>query len=321
MRKDHYTMMAKQAVKNSIKHLPADSNIGVACSGGADSSAILFALKTLYRGSNASNIHVLVIDHQLQEITSKVAKNVSEVASELGFTSHVIPVNVLTTSEGAESDARKARYEAFEKAASDYNLSTILIGHTKNDQAEQTFLGMLRGSGTRSLAGIRETRGIYSRPFLNSLSRNDTEKVCEENDYDYWSDPHNDLLVYKRVGIRKMIKAVEETTGTSIVEPLVKTAQISSEDADALDFYAEMAFDKIEESGWNVTELKQIPTAVRKRLYRKKMTELGGNTESLSFEITNRIDDFIVDWRGQKEVHVSNGVRAFRDNGQIVFTK
>lgn len=319
MRKNHYTMKARMAVKNSISHLDPNSSIGVGCSGGADSSAILFALSSMYRGSKASKIHVLIIDHQLQEITAEVSKNVAETALRLGFTPHIIPVSITTTNSGAESDARTARYEAFEKAADDYNLSAILIGHTKNDQAEQTFLGMLRGSGTRSLSGIRETRGIYHRPFLNSLSRADTQKVCEENNYDYWCDPHNDHLMYKRVGIRKMIKTVEETTGTSIVDPLVRTAQISAEDADALDFYTDMSYTSIESKNWDVKELSKIPTAVRKRIYRKKMSELGGKTDALTFEITNRIDDFIADWHGQKEVCVSNGIRVSRVNGKIVF--
>lgn len=321
MRNDHYTMKARNSIKSTLSdiNISDGDSIGVGCSGGADSSAILLALSTLYRGSKASRIHVLIIDHQLQEITTEVSKNVAETASELGFTPHIIPVNIASTGNGAESDARAARYGAFEDAAEEYNLSAILIGHTKNDQAEQTFLGMLRGSGTRSLSGIRETRGLYRRPFLNSLSRADTQKVCEENGYNYWCDPHNDHLVYKRVGIRKMIKTVEETTGTSIVDPLVRTAQISAEDADALDFYTEMSFKSIESSDWSVDELSKLPAAIRKRIYRMKMAELGGRTDTLTFEITNRIDDLISNWHGQKEVYVSNGIRVSRSNGTIVF--
>lgn len=319
MRKNHYTMKARNAIKKTLRNLDSNSAIGVGCSGGADSSAILFALSTLYRGSKASNVHVLIIDHQLQEITAEVSKNVAEMASSLGFTPHIIPVNIISTNEGAESDARKARYEAFETAIKEYDLKAVLIGHTKNDQAEQTFLGLLRGSGTRSLSGIRETRGLYHRPFLNSLSRTDTQQVCRENDYDYWCDPHNDHLVYKRVGIRKMIKTVEETTGTNIVDPLVRTAQISAEDADALDFYTDTSYEKIEEEKWSVESLSKIPTAIRKRVYRKKMIELGGKTDTLTFEITNRIDDFVTDWHGQKEINVSNGVKVSRIDGKLIF--
>lgn len=319
MRNNHYTMMARNAVKKSLSTIDSSSRIGVGCSGGADSSAILFALSTIYHGDSASKVHVLIVDHQLQEITADISKNVFETASALGFTPHILPVNVVSTNNGAESDARNARYEAFENAAKNYNLSTILIGHTKNDQAEQTFLGLLRGSGTRSLSGIRENRGIYSRPFLNSLSRSDTQKVCEENNYDYWCDPHNDLLVYKRVGIRKMIKEVEKTTDTNIVDPLVRTAQISAEDADALDFYTEMSYAQIETSDWTVEEISKTPIAIRKRVYRKKLSELGAKTDSISFEISNRIDDFIVNWNGQKEVHISNGIKVSRVNGKILF--
>lgn len=319
MRNNHYTMMARQAIKSSLSSLDSSDHVGFGCSGGADSLALLVALSTLYKKERAKQVHVIIVNHQLQEITDEISENTAKVASSYGFVPHIIPVDIVETSKGMESDARTARYAAFENAIDKYSLQAFLIGHTKTDQAEQVFLGLLRGSGTRSLSGIRKTRGVYQRPFIDSLSREDTQKVCEENNLDYWCDPHNDVLEYKRVSVRKMIKNVEKSTGQNIVEPLVRTAQISAEDAEALDFYAEISYTKAEEADWNVEILNNMPTAVRKRIYRKKLVELGANSESIGFKITNRIDELITSWHGQKEIYISNGVQVIRKNGYMSF--
>lgn len=319
MRKNHYTMVARNAIKNALKGLPASSPVGFGCSGGADSLALLFALSTLYRKEKANLVHVIIVDHQLQEITAEISQKTADLAESLGFNAHILPVEIISTREGMESDARKARYEAFETAIEEYNLEAFLIGHTKTDQAEQVFLGMLRGSGTRSLSGIPQKRGVFMRPFLNELSREDTQKVCEENNYEYWCDPHNDSTEYRRVIARKMIKEVQKETGQSIVDPLVRTAQISAEDADALDFYTDIALNNIEQNEWAITELEKTPIAIRKRVYRKKMLQLGALSDKIGFGIVNRIEELVSQWSGQKEIHLSQGVRVKRENEHLVF--
>ncbi|WP_306462144.1 ATP-binding protein, partial [Staphylococcus epidermidis] len=67
---------------------------------------------------------------------------------------------------GGEGAARAARHAALEAAADDTGAGAILLGHTLDDQAEQVLLGLARGSGTRSLAGMRPARDRLLRPFL-----------------------------------------------------------------------------------------------------------------------------------------------------------
>lgn len=319
MRNDHYTMIARKAVKSALNGVSEASNVGFGCSGGADSMALLFALSKLYKKDRAKQVHVVIVNHQLQKVTDEISQKVAEFAESFGFNAHIVPVDIVSTGNGMESDAREARYTVFQNMIEKYNLQAFLIGHTKTDQAEQVFLGMLRGSGLRSMSGIREKRDVFIRPFLNVLSRKDTQKVCEENNYDYWCDPQNDSTDYRRVVVRKMISDVEKNTGQDIVGSLARTAQMNAEDAEALEFYTNMAFGKVIESDWDIQVLSSVPAAVRKRLYRKMIIELGAKSDTVGFDMTNRVDDFIVDWHGQKEIYFSNGVRVSRMGKKLVF--
>lgn len=320
MRNNHYTMLARNAIKSALSTVSKDANVGLGVSGGADSLALLIALSTLYKGDRASQVHVVSIDHQLQEITSQISQQVATLANNFGFTTHIIPIDIPETGNGAEADARTARYSAFDTIITDHNLEAFLIGHTKSDQAEQVMLGLLRGSGTRSISGIPERRGVFVRPFLNVLNRAETQKVCNENLVTYWCDPHNDSTDYNRVNIRKLIKETETVTGQNIVEPLVRTAKISTEDADALDFYATVAYDTIVSSDWNIDTLLTVPVAIRKRVYRNKLISLNIATDKVSFDALASIETLISDWHGQKVNNITSNLMVTRVDNRIVFS-
>ncbi len=75
-------------------------------------------------------------------------------------------MSVRAAGEGPEAAARTARYDALQAAAADLGADRVLLGHTRDDQAEQVLLGLARGSGARSLAGMPRRRGVFARPLL-----------------------------------------------------------------------------------------------------------------------------------------------------------
>lgn len=321
MRHDHFTMTARHAIKNALSSISEDSRIGVGVSGGADSLALMVGLSTLYRGDRASLVRPVIIDHGLQEETSQVASQTAAICAEMGFHADIVPVDITETASGMESDARRARYGAFEQKIAEYGLDALLLGHTKSDQAEQVVLGMIRGSGTRSLAGMPEVREVYRRPFLHSLSRQDTEKVCEEAGLQYWSDPHNEDTAYRRVSVRKFLNSAEQSTGSNLVDPLVRTAQIAAEDAEALDFYADIAYEKVVDAEWSVDALSSLPVSVRKRVIRRRLLEMVSSSDTVTFEIVQRVESFISEWYGQKAVSVAGGVSVERRGRYLLFSQ
>ena len=142
---------------------------------------------------------------------------------------------------GPEAAARDARYAALDAAAERLGAAAVLLGHTRDDQAETVLLGLARGSGTRSLSGmaaVSGTGGRYRRPFL-LLDRQTVRQACLAQGITVWEDPHNDDPAYTRSRVRhEALPVLEKSLGKGVVEALARTAQLSRDDADALDQWA-----------------------------------------------------------------------------------
>ena len=142
---------------------------------------------------------------------------------------------------GPEAAARDARYAALDDAAERLGAAAVLLGHTRDDQAETVLLGLARGSGIRSLSGMAAASGPagrYRRPFLQ-LDRQTARKACLVQSIPVWDDPHNIDPAYTRSRLRhEGLPALEKALGKGVVEALARTAQLSRDDADALDTWA-----------------------------------------------------------------------------------
>ena len=165
----------------------------VACSGGPDSLALAAVAAYFARRGHVDghpvSVGAVVVDHQLQPGSAGVAAATAATLRDLGLSPvQIRTVDVASTGMGPEAAARDARHAALEAAADDTGAGAILLGHTLDDQAEQVLLGLARGSGTRSLAGMRPARGRLLRPFLG-LRRADTLEICEVEGLDPWHDP------------------------------------------------------------------------------------------------------------------------------------
>lgn len=212
----------------------------VACSGGADSMALASAL-----AFEARKLPVraggITVDHGLQDGSDTRAAEVAGRMTALGLT----PVEAVTVTVGREGGpeaaARDARYAALDAAAERHGAAAILLGHTRDDQAETVLLGLARGSGIRSLSGmaaVSGTSGRYRRPFLQ-LDRQTVRKACIAQELAVWDDPHNSDPAYTRSRLRhEGLPALEKALGKGVVEALARTAQLSRDDADALDTWA-----------------------------------------------------------------------------------
>ena len=111
----------------------------------------------------------------------------------------------------------------------------VLLGHTLDDQAETVLLGLARGSGGRSLAGMRRGFDHYRRPLLD-VTRTDTVTACQVEGIEYWNDPHNIDPTYARVRVRrKVLPVLEDELGPGVAGALARTADQLRADIELLD--------------------------------------------------------------------------------------
>ena len=301
----------RSAVRAALEKFSAGDVILVAVSGGADSLALAEAAK-LEGEKLALKVIGVTIDHQLQ---SGSAAQADKVVKQLSIPCSVEKVNVEVT-DGLEASARRARYAALEKCAKESNASAILLGHTKDDQAETVLLGLARGSGARSLSGMASANGIYLRPLLD-ITRAQTVAACQELKLSPWNDPHNDDESFMRVKARKkVLPFMESEIGPGIRDALVRSAQLLRDDADALDALAKEYWQT--DSSLEIAPLAALPRAIRTRVLRLALFESG--VTQLSAEQVAQVEALISNWKGQGEVSLPAGVKVSRISGRLTLS-
>jgi tRNA(Ile)-lysidine synthase len=201
---------------------------------------------------------------------------------------------------GPEARARELRYALLEEAA---GTAVVLLGHTRDDQAETVLLGLVRGSGARALAGMAPVRGRYRRPFLD-LPRSVVRTACAEAGLEPWEDPHNDDPAFARVEVRKLLADLDVSEG------LARSAALLREDADALDALAVVTDD--------VAALEGMLPAVRGRSLKLWAEQQCGRSVTSAHVVALRA--LVEDWRGQGPVALPGGGRAARVAGRLAFT-
>nr|WP_068523646.1 tRNA lysidine(34) synthetase TilS [Tsukamurella tyrosinosolvens]KZL96484.1 tRNA(Ile)-lysidine synthetase [Tsukamurella tyrosinosolvens] len=266
--------------------------VAVALSGGADSLALL-------TGALAEGLDVvaLAVDHGLQEGSAAVAERAAATARELGARATVLTVTV-SGPGGPEAAARAARYAALDAARGG---APVLLGHTLDDQAETVLLGLGRGSGARSLAGMAAWAAPYGRPLLG-VRRADTRAACAELGLTPWEDPHNLDPRYTRVRVRtEVLPLLEDVLGGGVAESLARTAASLRADNDALDGLAPAP------SGPDlpVEELAGLPAALRIRALRTWLA--GRGARALTGAHLAAVDALVTDWHGQGPTAIPGG--------------
>lgn len=321
---------ASAEVRGAVRAaLPANGLVLVGLSGGPDSLALASA--TAFEARKAGiDAGVVIVDHGLQNGSSEVAEKAAAQAMVLGLAPVVIRKVTVDkdSNQGPEAAARDARYAAFESVAAELGASHILLAHTMDDQAETVLLGLARGSGPKSIAGMREERGSagvksarYLRPLLG-IRKATLLQMCVDEGLEPWHDPHNTEPKFLRVKIRtEVIPYLEENLSPGIIEALARTAAIIDEDATALEEQIEEQIEdivEIAEAGISISVpwLRANPVAIRHRTIRMVVQAEFG--VSISRERTLAVAALIDSSGEQKRVELP-GVVATRRKDKLIF--
>ena len=311
------------AVREHLADLSPGALVLVACSGGPDSLALAAALA--FEAPRAQlRAAAVVVDHGLQEGSREVAERAARTCRDLGLDPvEVVAADVRPTGAGLEADARAARYAAIETVANRLGASTILIGHTRDDQAEQVLLGLSRGSGARSLSGMPARRDRFVRPLL-ALPRATTLAACAAYGIDPWDDPHNADESFRRVRARRLLAHLEQDLGPGFAAALARSADLLREDADFLEGLAITARAQLPaadgDPGVDLEALAALPRAIRTRVWRILAAEAGAPLADVTAAHVESLDALLTSWHGQGPLHVPGGIAVSRTGTAIRFS-
>jgi tRNA(Ile)-lysidine synthase len=298
----------RNLVRTALADLSPGSRLVVGVSGGADSLA-LAAVTAFVADHETYDLRAVIVDHQLQEGSAAVATRAAAQLATLGVPAEILTVEVGRRG-GPEAAARAARYAVLEAE----NADAVLLAHTLDDQAETVLLGLGRGSGPRSIAGMSAVSGVFRRPFL-ALRRIDTEQICRFHDLEWWTDPHNSDPGYRRSRIRAdLMPLLEDVLGGGVAEALARTADQVRADGAFLDSLAAAV-----EGPREVATLAALPPAMRSRVLRRVALEAGADPSALSARHLAELDRLITDWHGQQRIELPGGIACTRVGDALTF--
>lgn len=320
------TRAVDAALRRELADIPPGCPVLVAVSGGADSTALLAGACRV--GPRAGlRIASLTVDHGWYPESARVAESVRRHAERLGASPALLATLPASSSPdsargGPEAAARAGRYAALLRVAAELAVATVLLGHTRDDQAETVLLRLARGSGPRALAGMPRRRGLLRRPLLD-LDRATTVRACAELGLPVHADPANADLAYARSRVRhQALPALVAALGPGAVAGLIRSAALAAQDAELLEELADRAYRRCRDPDGllDTRVLAGEPPALRGRVLRQAALAAGCPAGALGLRHASALDALVTSWRGQGAVHLPGGVSAQRCRGRIQFT-
>jgi tRNA(Ile)-lysidine synthase len=182
--------------------------LGVAVSGGGDSTALLHLLAR-WGEKNGCSIYAVTVDHGLREAAVAEAEAVARQCKALGIDHDILTWTDWDQSGNLQDQARRARYRLIAGWAAQRGLENVALGHTLDDQAETVLMRLARGSGVDGLsamAAVRDADDIrWLRPMLGFL-REDLRGFLRKAGADWIEDPSNEDARFDRVKARRVIE-------------------------------------------------------------------------------------------------------------------
>jgi tRNA(Ile)-lysidine synthase len=307
----------RRAIRETFEmpELAGTKAVLLAVSGGPDSMALAlganFELPKL-----GIRVFAAVVNHNLQPGSRAVAIATVERLSAMGIEAKLLEIEVPRTGAGPEAQAREARYSALEKQRVEVGAQFVVTGHNLDDQAETVMLGLTRGSGLRSIAGMKAVDGKLVRPLLG-IEKGELTQACIDSGVEYWLDPHNQDAAFTRVRIRNLMKQIEAELGPGVNESLARTASLAAE---VDDFLTAAAIELVERArvgeGFEVKELAASHPAVMNKALHMICIESGASSISRTQVLS--VAQLITNWHGQKSLSLS-GITVERVREQILF--
>ena len=220
-------------------------SFAIAVSGGSDSLCLSYFGK-IYKSEFNNKIHFLIVNHKLRSESKKEALKVKKILENKGIKSKILNWNGKIPKSNIQKNARNIRYSLISNYCFKNKIKYLLTAHHMDDQIENFFIRLFRGSGLTGLSSMSETFNYSDdlkiiRPLLD-CKKIDLKYITLKYFKNYIKDPSNENEKFLRIKIRKQRKNLEkEGLDTKKIIKSIKNLNLANK---ALSFYKSKALHK-----------------------------------------------------------------------------
>ncbi|MEY5010388.1 MAG: tRNA(Ile)-lysidine synthase [Verrucomicrobiota bacterium] len=309
--------------------LPRSTPAVVALSGGLDSCCLI----TLLLHAGFSQLTACHLDHALRPCSASDAEFVRAFCSKLAvplFSQRVAVADIARSQHvSLETAGRTARHALYAESAARTGAAHVFLAHHADDQAETLLARLLRGSGTRGLAGMRAIQPLRTpktqnptqpppaplllcRPMLQ-IWRRELESFAEQEHLAFCQDPSNTDPTPTRNRIRlQLIPELERLFGPSVRRNLLNTTQILRAEDDWLEAATPETGPEL-----SVRMLRPLPLALQRRTLHRWLT--GNVPGEIGFETVESVRALL--HSRQAKANLPGGHHARRTAGKLWIQK
>lgn len=280
----------------------------VACSGGADSSALALALAAAAGSHAPATVLIAHVIHDLRPPQQAHAdRDVAlSLARLLGLPFVQASIQVRSGPGNAEARARRERYKALAALARDHACPFVATAHHADDALETLLMRLMRGSGVKGLAGIREhvclSNGIILiRPMLG-LTRQSAEALCRRSAWRWATDATNSDTRLLRARVRAEVLPVlcqiwPKAAARAVTTSKVVAGAVRVIDREARRLLAQSHQGPAGDVTWVRADLRAVDPVVLGETLRHLARQVGPSARSdrLSHAVLARVIDAVND--------------------------
>ena len=255
--------------KSAIFKFVAKKSFAVAVSGGSDSLCLAYFSK-IYSSEFHNKLHVLIVDHGLRKESTKESLKVKKMLFKKNINSRILKWRGKVPKSNIQKNARDMRYGLISKYCIKNKVKYLITAHHSDDQIENFFIRLLRGSGLSGLSSMSE-KAKYNRdlkiirPFLK-FEKKDLKYVTLNYFKTYIKDPSNKNEKFLRVRIRKYRKNMEREGLDT--KKIMKTVDNLLSADQALNFYKNKALYK------HVSFISKNKCLINKKIFSDEAKEI-----------------------------------------------
>lgn len=319
-----------QRVMRTVKHFgmfETGDKVLMGVSGGPDSMALMHILHAL-APLNGLELGVAHLNHGLRpQVDESEAAFVHCQAQKYGLAYYAETATIDCHSGSLEERAREARYAFYKRISDAQGYNKIALGHQADDNAEAVLLHLLRGSGSRGLAGIPPVRAHrFVRPLIH-LRRKEILAYLEMQRIPFVLDSTNTDQRFTRNRIRHhLLPLLERDYNPNLVNVLNRLADLCRDEELWLENLLQPLLERLcIQSDHRALELSaevldQVPRAAQRRLLREALRRWQGDLRRISADHVDALRGLITSRRQGSSLDLPGALRARRTRHSVLIS-